>query len=276
MRVGRGGLRSASTLDTKPSDRPLPGDSIAAVKLTERVHLVGSGEPDLLPTDPLDSQVYLLRTDVGLVCIDAGSGLSVERILGNVVADELDPSAIGWLFLTHTHADHAGAGTWKERLPDVRVAVSWEVADWLRRGDEEAISLDRARRAGMYPTDFHIRPCDVDIELRDGDVFEFGDLRLEVVATPGHCTGHLSFVLHETTGRTLFSGDALFPGGRILLQDVWDCDLQATLRSVERLAATAPDHLMAGHLHPVIGAAAEHMRIATDRIAALAVPPSLF
>lgn len=246
------------------------------MKLTERIHLVGSGEADLLPTDPLDSQVYLLRTDAGLVCIDAGSGPSVERILANVAADGLDPAAIGWLFLTHAHADHAGAGAWKEHLPDVRVAVSWEVADWLRRGDEEAISLDRARGAGIYPPDFRFRPCAVDVELRDGDAHDFGDLRLEVVATPGHCTGHLSFVLHEPSGRTLFSGDALFPGGRILLQDIWDCDLHRALRSVERLAATAPDHLLAGHLHPVLGAAAEHVRMATDWIAALAVPPSIF
>ncbi len=54
----------------------------------------------------------------------------------------------------------------------------------------------------------------------------------------------------------LFSGDALFPGGRILLQDTWDCDLAATLRSVERLAALGPDDLLAGHLGPVLGEAA--------------------
>ena len=43
----------------------------------------------------------------------------------------------------------------------------------------------------------------------------------------------------STASATLFSGDALFPAGRILLQDTWDCDLHDALRSVERLAALA-------------------------------------
>ena len=36
--------------------------------------LIGSGEPDWAPTDPLDSQVYLVTTDDGHVVVDAGAG----------------------------------------------------------------------------------------------------------------------------------------------------------------------------------------------------------
>jgi glyoxylase-like metal-dependent hydrolase (beta-lactamase superfamily II) len=109
---------------------------------------------------------------------------------------------------------------------------------------------------------------------------ELGDeLRLMAVATPGHAAGHLSFLLEEGVGtgrrRATFSGDALFPGGLILLQDTWDCDVRAALRSVERLAARDPGRLLAGHLAPVLDGVREQLDLALARIALLAVPESI-
>jgi glyoxylase-like metal-dependent hydrolase (beta-lactamase superfamily II) len=247
------------------------------MRLTERVHLIGSGEPDLMTTDRLDSQVYLVRTADGFVVIDAGAGRSVQTILANVRDDGMDPGDIRWLFLTHAHGDHAGGGAaWRVELPAVRIAVSSEAAEWLARGDEEATSVHRARAAGIYPPDFRLRPFDVDRELVDGDRIELDtDLALTVLATPGHAVGHQSFLLDDGARRTMFSGDALFPGGLILLQDTWDCDLQAALRSVERLAAAHAEDLLAGHLAPAVGEAEQHVRLAVDRIAALNPPANL-
>lgn len=247
------------------------------MRLTDRVHLIGSGEPDLLTTDRLDSQVYLVRAADGFVVVDSGAGRSVEGILANVRSDGFDPGLIRWLYLTHAHGDHAGGGAaWRDALPDVRIAVSAEAADWLARGDEEATSVDRARAAGIYPADFRLRPFEADRQLVDGDRIELeADVTMSVAATPGHAAGHLSFILDDGPQRTLFSGDAVFPGGLILLQDTWDCDFHAALRSVERLAALGAGDLFAGHLGPVVGGAAEHLRVAVERIAGLNPPANL-
>ena len=116
----------------------------------------------------------------------------------------------------------------------------------------------------------------IDRELEDGETIELGaDLTLTVVATPGHAQGHLAFLLRDADRRVLFSGDALFPGGRILLQDTWDCDLRASLRSVERLAVLAPHALLAGHLGPVLDGASSHIGSAMGRIGRLLAPESL-
>ena len=102
-----------------------------------------------------------------------------------------------------------------------------------------------------------------------------GDVVFEVVPTPGHAIGHLAFLAEIDGVRTLFSGDALFPRGRILLQDTWDCDLHDALRSVERLAALGAERLLAGHLGPVLADAPVHLAAAMDRIGRLLVPESL-
>jgi glyoxylase-like metal-dependent hydrolase (beta-lactamase superfamily II) len=248
------------------------------VHLTERVSLIGSGEPGLATTDPNDCQVYLIRTAQGAVCIDAGSGGSVDAILHACRSDGVDPATIRWLFVTHAHADHAGgAAAWQERLPDVKVAMAYECADWIRRGDEEATSVDVARNAGMYPPEYRLRPARVDRELVDGERLDLdANLRLTVIATPGHSRGHLSFLVEDggqpQIVRILFSGDALFPGGRILLQDTWDCDLRAALRSVEQLATMRADQLLAGHLAPLLSDADATIQLALGRISQL-VPP---
>jgi hydroxyacylglutathione hydrolase len=246
------------------------------MRLTERIFLVGSGEADWAPTDPLDAQVYLVTTEDGHVVVDAGAGRSVGAIKRAIRDDGVDPGRIRWVLLTHGHGDHAGgAGAWRHEVPGARVAASREVCGWLATGDETATSIDRARAAGMYPPDFRLEPCEPDRELADDEALAIGDLVIRVIATPGHAKGHLSFLADVDGELTLFSGDSLFPTGRILLQDTWDCDLHEALRSVERLASLRPGRLLAGHLGPILADAAGHIEIATSRIERLLVPESI-
>jgi glyoxylase-like metal-dependent hydrolase (beta-lactamase superfamily II) len=74
-----------------------------------------------------------------------------------------------------------------------------------------------------------------------------GSLEVEVIDSPGHCGGHLSYLLHRPGGSDLFTGDALFWGGEILLQDIWDCSPGESCRSVERLADRRPNGLYPAH-----------------------------
>ncbi len=53
--------------------------------------------------------------------------------------------------------------------------------------------------------------------LRDGDVIELGEVKIEVLATPGHTPEHVSFLADDTARsdgpHALFSGGALLVGG---------------------------------------------------------------
>lgn len=82
---------------------------------------------------------------------------------------------------THVHADHITAGGLLRQKTGTQTAVS---------------GLCGAETA--------------DIQINDGDVFEFGESEeIKVIATPGHTPGSISFLWQDH----LFSGDALFIGG---------------------------------------------------------------
>ena len=246
------------------------------MRLTDRIHLVGSGEPDWALSDPHDSQVYLVTTAEGHVVVDTGTGASVATILAEAARDDLHPEDVTMILLTHAHADHAGGGAaWRRAIPRAHIAASAETAPWLAAGDEEATSVDRARAAGIYSSDYRLEAFEVDRPLADDDRVVVADLTFRAIPSPGHAAGHLAYLVDVDGASTLFSGDALFPGGRILLQDTWDCDLRAALRTVERLSGLGAERLLAGHLPPVLAGAAEHFAVATERIARLLVPVSI-
>ena len=209
---------------------------------------MGSGRLGFDLTDEYDCHVYLVDGGAECALIDAGAGRDVDAILDHIRADGIALDRVRHLLLTHAHADHAGgAAALRERL-GLRVAASAETARFVRGGDERAISLDAARRAGVYPADYQFTACPVEAELRDGDVYQVGDLALAVIATPGHAIGQLSFGLRQPAGLDLFCGDTLFHGGKILLQNTWDCSVQDSCRSIERLAALPVAGLYPGHL----------------------------
>ncbi|HLZ07817.1 MAG TPA: MBL fold metallo-hydrolase [Chloroflexota bacterium] len=245
------------------------------MKIADRIHLVGSGQLGFSLTDDFDCHVYLLDGGSEYALIDAGGGRNPDAILAQIEADGLDRRRIRKLLLTHAHADHAaGTAGLRERL-DLEVFASPTAARYVREGDEGAISLEAARKAGVYPMDFVFRPCPVDGELPEGAVVRVGDLTLEVIDTPGHASGHISFILRRGGQTSLFCGDCLFFGGKILLQAIWDCSVVDSIRSVERLAALSIDGFYPGHLSFTVRNGRRQIDAALRSIASLVPPPQL-
>jgi hydroxyacylglutathione hydrolase len=217
------------------------------MKLTDHIYLVGSGRLGFNMTDEYDCHVFLILDGSHAVLIDAGGGRNSHLIVDEIARDGVDPSRIDQLLLTHAHADHAaGARVLSDHL-GLTIWASETAAEYVRTGDEHAISLDRARTAGGYPADYIFSACEIAGVLSDGDRVQVGHLELEVIATPGHCGGHLAYALHRPGGIDVLAGDAVFAGGRILLQDIWDCSVTESCRSVERLAELSAEGLYPAH-----------------------------
>jgi hydroxyacylglutathione hydrolase len=147
-------------------------------------------------------------------------------------ARNLDVS-VDAILVTHWHQDHiAGIDVYRERFGAPVHATAWT---------KDAISDD----------------VQVDETFDDGDVLEFGDLRIEVLSTPGHTAGMVSLLVD---GTDVFTADVLFKGtvgGTFAPGNTGYADHK---RSVERLLALPPETVVhPGHTEPTtIGAEREH------------------
>ena len=246
------------------------------MRLAERIYLVGSGSNGFDLTDPYDCHVYLIDGGNELALVDVGAGMGAEAIVENVKRDGFDPGLIRHLILTHGHGDHAGgAPRMRSLLDQPAIHASGVIADSLRRADEKAISIDVAKVAGIYPLEYRLDPCPVDHELEEGATIDVGNLRLTVFDTPGHSDGHVSLLLEEGGRRTLFAGDVIFFGGKILLQNIHDCRLDALIGSLRKLRRLDVSALLPGHLTLSLRDGQRHIERANQVLDRLLIPEQM-
>ena len=137
------------------------------------------------------------------------------------------------------------------------------------------MSLEIGKRAEFYPAEFRFPACPVDGELSGGDVVRVGDLELRAVDTPGHALGHLAF-LGDLDGPTvLFAGDLVFYGGRVSLENTWDCNIQQLAASMGKLRDAGIDALLPGHHGVSLREGQRHVDTANRRFDRGFVPPSV-
>jgi hydroxyacylglutathione hydrolase len=117
---------------------------------------------------------------------------------------------------------------------------------WDHIGDNAAVAAHTGAEIAVHPLDrerlerpeplfapFEIPPSLPAVELAEGGLIRFGELRLRVLHTPGHTAGSVCLLAEEEG--LLFSGDTLFAGGwgRVDLQGG---DPDAMVDSIARLA----------------------------------------
>ena len=242
------------------------------VRITKDVYLVGSGNLGFNLSDEADCHIYGIASEDEIVLIDAGLGPGTSQVLANMRNDGLDPSKISKIFVTHYHADHAGALHRWRSLTGAKVYTSCRSAAAIRAGDAKTVGLEAAKLAGLYPQDFHLEPCPVDVEFDEGQEFSIGQLTVMPYSTPGHSRDHFAFLLKGGDRDCLFSGDSLFWGGTIILQNVPDCDVQACISTIERLAELSFDALLPGHLTISVKNGKRHAEAALKTIRGLGIP----
>jgi hydroxyacylglutathione hydrolase len=246
------------------------------LQLDARIHLVGSGSFGFDLTDPYDCHIYLVDGGSELGLIDVGAGMGAAQVVENIRHAGFDPERIRHVLCTHAHGDHAGgAARMRALLPNASLSMSHDVAHLIRSGDETGTSIDVAKSTGIYPPDYRLEPCAVDAGLGEGEKIVIGDLTVECIETPGHAGGHLSFLLDHGGRRSLFAGDAVFHGGTILLQNIHDCSLQATVESLRKLRGLAVDALLPGHLAFSLQDGQRHIERANEALDRLLIPSQM-
>jgi hydroxyacylglutathione hydrolase len=151
-------------------------------------------------------------------CLVVDPGLEPEAILDFLSERGLTPAAV---LNTHGHADHIGGNAaLKEAYPQAPLLIGVGDAPLLTDAD---LNLSA-------PFGLPITSPEADALVREGEVLEHADIRLEVLDIPGHSPGHVVFV-HRAEPILVFGGDVLFrdsigrsdfPGssGPLLLQGI--------------------------------------------------------
>src|SRR3954453_15398502 len=174
---------------------------------------------------PVQENCYLVRTGEDAdhaVIVDPGE--EADKLLGAI--DALGVKLDG-ILLTHTHFDHIGAVAPGARAPGAGV--------WVPESEKMVLADINAfvPWPGFGPFD----DWDAEHTLKGGEKLELADMEIDVLFTPGHSPGHVTFSIPSE--QAIFSGDVLFQNsvGRV---DLPGGDWPTLLESIRTLVDTLP------------------------------------
>ena len=139
-----------------------------------------------------DDDIQVERLELGpfgtnayiVICLKTLDSVLIDTPAdASTIIDKLKGTNPKYILITHNHMDHLGA--FSELRSNLKVPVATHASD-----------------TGNLPSS-------PDTLLNDGDTISLGNLKLEVLHTPGHTAGSLCFKV----GRYLISGDTIFTAG---------------------------------------------------------------
>lgn len=118
---------------------------------------------------------------------------SADRIIAYVKEQGL---SVSWLLETHVHADHLSAAPYLQKELGGKIGI----------GDRITVVQDTFGKVFNEGTEFQRDGSQFDRLFVDGDHFMIGQMRGDVMHTPGHTPACLTYVI----GTCAFVGDTLF------------------------------------------------------------------
>jgi hydroxyacylglutathione hydrolase len=167
---------------------------------------------------------FIVRAEESEQALIVDPGEEAERILAAVEATGASVEAI---LVTHCHFDHIGAVAPVARAtgapvycPEIEVPVLADIMAFV-----------------PYPGFGPYESYEADEKVKGGEALELAGLTLDVIFTPGHSPGHVTYSVRDEAA--IFSGDVLFQGsvGRV---DLPGGDGPTLLRSIRTLVDSHP------------------------------------
>jgi glyoxylase-like metal-dependent hydrolase (beta-lactamase superfamily II) len=183
----------------------------------------------MLTVGPVQENAFLVRAAGADRAVIVDPGEETDRLLAAIEEWGVTLEAV---LLTHTHFDHIGAVAPVAKATGARVYCPRIEVPVL------ADIMSYVPWPGFGPFESY----DADETVEGGETLELAGLRFDVIFTPGHSPGHVTYAVEDA----LFSGDVLFEGsvGRV---DLPGGDWPTLARSIATLLERYPDET---RVHP--------------------------
>ena len=226
-----------------------------------------SSESELYPG--ISSMVAFIISGGEVLMTDPGIRTRPEYPSGvlDKVCEILDRNGLSLKYIvqTHWHFDHTGNTQYiKERygaevlchprekaiLEDPMIATRPDYVESFG-GDVDQIVADLCGTSPVLVPEHTMRdhwchPIEVDRTVEDGDVLEVGELKVQVLHTPGHTPGHLS--LYNPSSESLYLVDVMFWPTPIHPHPVGKAEEQ--IDSINKCLSLEAEYLFPGHELP--------------------------
>ncbi len=162
---------------------------------------------------------YVVQDPTGTACAIVDSVLDFDHASGRTSTNSADEIiayvrdaglTVEWILESHVHADHLSAAPYIQEQVGGKIGI----------GKNITIVQDTFGKVFNEGTEFQRDGSQFDALFSEGDSFHIGQLRADVLHTPGHTPACLTFVIGDAAfvGDTLFMPDfgtarCDFPGG---------------------------------------------------------------
>lgn len=194
---------------------------------------------------------FLIDDGKTSILYDTGFGFTGYAVAENIKKC-LGERQLDYIFLTHSHYDHAlGSAYILRHFPTAKVVAGKYAVDIFGRDGAKRVmkELDSkfAEKCGVTDYEFLGDELKVDIAVDDGDIVESGDMTFEVIALPGHtrcCVGYYFakeglLLSNETLG--VYDGDeTILPACLVSFSD--------TISSIKKIEERKVTAIVAPHL----------------------------
>lgn len=163
---------------------------------------------ETFPAGPFEANCYIVgdeKTKKGFIIDPSGKPDGILEIVKNLGLD------IEFIILTHGHGDHfTGAYKVKEEL---------KVPLYVHKEDEDLV---KGETKVLVPILKNMTLVDIDGFVSEESELTVGNLKLEIIETPGHSMG----------GICIKVGDVVFTGDSIFFRSIGRCDIGRASREL--------------------------------------------